>query len=226
MKLVNVRSLAETVDRVNEAFSSDKKLTRLERKRAAEWIAKRQGLKGAYASMFAPTAYDFEKGVRVFTGERITSGAAIGHILGEETSRALILLGIDNALVRNALHRATRGMQARLNASVKRNRGFYCCGTCTAALWRHLTAGGLDHSATRLRNGVTVLKKYRDGHGRWRRFPFYYTLLALTEIDTVVAKAEISYAAQACVRLVSRQNTKDKYGRRRLKLLETVLQYS
>lgn len=226
MKLVDSRSLAGTLDRVNEVLFFGKKLTRQDRKRAAKWIAGRQGLKGAYAHMFAPTAYDFEKGIRVFTGERITSGAAIGHILGEEASRALILLGIDTASVKHAMLRAKKGMQGRLHASVTKNRGFYCCGTCTAALWRHLTVGGLDHARTRLQKGVAVLKRHRDGSGRWRRFPFYYTLLALTEIDSSSAKAEMHYAAKVCERLVNRQNTRDKYGRRRLKLLETVLQYS
>ncbi len=226
MKLVRAKSLAATIDRVNEAFFFHKKLARQERKHAAEMIAERQGLKGAYAHMFAPTAYDFENGIRVFTGERITSGAAIGHILGEEASRALIQLGIDTAAVKHAMLRAKKGMQGRLHASVTKNRGFYCCGACTAALWRHLTVGGLDHAKTRLHKGAAVLKRHRDGLGRWRRFPFYYTLLALTEIDSSAAKAEMHYAAEVCERLVNHQNTRDKYGRRRLKLLETVLQYS
>ena len=125
MNLVDSRSLAGTLDRVNEAFFFDKKLTRQDRKRAAEWIAHRQGLKGAYASMFAPTAYDFRNGIRVFTGERITSGAATGHILGEEASRALVLLDIDTASVRQTMRKAKKGMRERLHASVRKDRGFY-----------------------------------------------------------------------------------------------------
>jgi hypothetical protein len=176
--------------------------------------------------MFAPTAFDFAKGIRLFTGERITSSAAIGHILGEEASRALILLASDTAAVKCAMRKAKKGMQTRLHASVIENRGFYCCGTCTASLWRHLVVKGLDHATTRLRHGMAVLKKSRDGTGRWYRFPFYYTLLALTEIDSPAAKSELSYASEVCARLVNRQNAQDTYGRRRLKLLETVLQYS
>jgi hypothetical protein len=125
MNLVDSRSLAGTLDRVNEAIFFDKKLTKQDRKHVAEWIAGRQGLKGAYASMFAPTAHDFNKGIRVFTGERVTSGAATGHILGEEASRALILLDIDTAAVKHAMRKAKKGMQGRLHASVRKNRGFY-----------------------------------------------------------------------------------------------------
>jgi hypothetical protein len=125
MNLVDSRSLAGTLDRVNEALFFNKKLTRKDRKRAAEWIARRQGLEGAYANMFAPTAYDFKNGIRVFTGERITSGAATGHILGEEASRALILLDIDSAVVKQAMRKAKKGMQGRLHASVRKTRGFY-----------------------------------------------------------------------------------------------------
>lgn len=125
MKLVHTRSLAATIDRVNGIFFFDKKITGQDRRHAAEWIARRQGLKGAYANMFAPTAYDFKNGIRVFTGERVTSGAATGHVLGEEASRALILLDIDTATVRHAMHKAKQGMQGRLHASVRKTRGFY-----------------------------------------------------------------------------------------------------
>jgi hypothetical protein len=168
---------------------------------------------------------DYRRGIRLFTGEKVTSGAAIGHILGEEASRALMIL--DGALpeARVALKKSSKGMIKALMSceTPTRVRGFYCCGTCTAALWRHLAVGGLSKPKQRLAAGLRVLKKYRDGKGKWRRFPFYYTLLALSEIDRKLVADEIHYIAPVCERLVKRYKAKSKIARRRKILLERIL---
>ena len=59
--------------------------------------------------------------------------------------------------------------------------------------------------------------------GRWRRFPFYYTLLALSELDPKLSKTEVLYAAPLCERLLQRHSGRDKYSRRRKALLEKIL---
>jgi len=56
-------------------------------------------------------------GVARIICERITSGAATGHILGEEACRVLFLLGTDVEEAQVALEAATRSMDQRLNAS-------------------------------------------------------------------------------------------------------------
>jgi len=104
-----------------------------------------------------------------------------------------------------------------------RVRGFYCCGTCSASLWRHLAVGGLDKPKKRLNAGLRVLRKYRDGSGKWRRFPFYYTLLALSEIDDKLAVHELEYAAPLCERLLNRYRARTKIATRRRVLLQRVL---
>ncbi|MGD8979740.1 MAG: hypothetical protein PVH23_06690 [candidate division WOR-3 bacterium] len=225
MKLLHVNSLAHTLDAINEAFFMERTLARAEKKNLARWLAGRQGLAGAYRGMFAPTQMDYRRGIRLFTGEKVTSGAAIGHILGEEASRALMIL--DGALpeARVALKKSSKGMIKALMSceTPTRVRGFYCCGTCTAALWRHLAVGGLSKPKQRLAAGLRVLKKYRDGKGKWRRFPFYYTLLALSEIDRKLVADEIHYIAPVCERLVKRYKAKSKIARRRKILLERIL---
>jgi hypothetical protein len=77
--------------------------------------------------MFAPTARDYARGIRLFTGERISSGAATGHILGEEACRALFLMDADVPGARAALVRATRSMDKRLRQSEsgRGQRGFF-----------------------------------------------------------------------------------------------------
>jgi len=225
MKMLHPNSLASTLDAINEVFFMEYALTKPERMKIARWIAGRQGLKGAYRGMFAPTQRDFKRGIRLFTGERVVSGAAIGHILGEESSRALIMLDGSSPIAREALKKSDKGMLRALMSceTPTRVRGFYCCGTCTAALWRHLTVGGLEHSKRRLEVGLKVLKTYRDGAGKWRRFPFYYTLLALSEIDGKLAMDEIRYAAPICERLLKRYKSKHKIAKRRRILLERIL---
>jgi len=224
MALLKRNSLATTIDAINEAFLFDKPIAKADRRAAAEWIAGRQGQPGSYARLPAPTPRDFSDGLRLFTGRRITTRAATGHILGEEACRALILLDVHTKTVDAALRKSTAGMLARLNEHWDERPGRYCCGACTAALWRHLAAGGLDKCPSRLAAGMKVLEAHRDGQGRWRCFPFHYTLLALTEIDTPAARREMRYAAAGCQRILKRKATRDKYDRRRRTVAERVLE--
>lgn len=223
MKVVHSTSLSQTIDAINEAFFYKRSLHKDEREEAAQWIATRQGKSGAYGSMFAPTDRDFREGIKVFTGERITSNAAIGHILGEEACRALILLHVRGKEVDHALQAASHGMLKFLYRTRDKRRGFYCCGACTSALWRHLAVGGLDHAQERLRRGIRVLRMKRDGTGRWKNFPFYYTLLALSEIDLPAALEEMRYSANVCERLLKRLPEDDKTSQRRRSLIEKIL---
>jgi hypothetical protein len=127
MNLIVQRSLAETLDRVSEMLFFERRIPKAEAQRVARWLAGRQGLPDSYAGMFAPTPRDFRVGIRLFTGERISSGAATGHILGEEACRAVILLDAGVPEVSAALARANRSMDARLTASESHQgrRGFF-----------------------------------------------------------------------------------------------------
>lgn len=226
MKIIHSKSLAATLDALNEIFFYRRSLPKSQKAQIAKWIAGRQGLPGSYANMFAPTKYDFKKGIRLFTGECVLSNAAIGHILGEEACRVLILLNVRDADVQVALQRATWGMLRRLAPSeIKgRVRGMYCCGICTGAYWRHLAVGGLKNSKRRLVTGMRVLMKYRDGNGKWRRFPFYYTLLALSEINLPSAIAQMRYAAPVCERYLKHSHRNGKISQRRRALAERILE--
>ncbi|MBD3233429.1 MAG: hypothetical protein GF315_06860 [candidate division Zixibacteria bacterium] len=127
MEFLHTESLAETVDAVNEAFFFGRRIPKKEAGKVADWIVGRLGEKGSYGGMFAPTEADYENPVRVFTGEKVTSGAATGHIIGEEACRALILLNVDSAKAQKALKSATEGMLERIVENEKQNwkRGMY-----------------------------------------------------------------------------------------------------
>jgi len=175
--------------------------------------------------MFAPTDVDLRNGIRVYTGELVRSGAAIGHILGEEACRALILLGVQDNAVREALHRATGGMLRRLRQTedMSKVHGMYCCGICSVAYWRNVMAGGLDRNEERLAAGMVALKARRTDDGRWRRFPFYYTLLALSEMSLKAALNEMQYAAPLLERYVKRRVADSLFSERRHILCDRVL---
>jgi hypothetical protein len=222
MSLVKKESLALTLDGLNEVFFSGRKPSSEKGIEAARFIASRHGLYGSYANMFAPTKKDLDEGIKVFTGERVTSGAATSHILGEEASRILNILKVSDKEVRKALEEATRGIQARLDEHAYKS-GTYCCGICTASLWRHATAGKLRDPGIIFEKGMKSLKAHRLGDGKWRRFPFYYTILALSEIDIPQALAEIKYTAPLLERALRRKASADKYSIRRHMLAERVL---
>ena len=92
------------------------------------------------------------------------------------------------------------------------------------SLWRHLIVGGFVGWEARLRAGVKLLSEHRDGSGKWRRFPFYYTLLALDELKFKPALTEMKYAAPVLERYLKRKHKPDKYNQRRVILAQKILE--
>jgi len=216
--LVHAASLSQTVDATSAALFENRKLSAAERTHVARWLAARQGLAGAYADTFAGFATERKAGILLFTGERITSASA-RHILGEETCRVLRLLRVRDSAVRAALDRASDGMMRCLERAAldprNSNPGTYCCGKCSVGLWRNLLAGGLDRQAERLERGIGHLRTMRSAEGQWRRFPFWYTVLALSEIDLPEASKELKYAAPLLERAAQRAPAATVYSHRR-----------
>ena len=227
--LINKTSLSRTVDAVNAAIFDGRAFPATERAQAARWIAARQGLPGAYGDTFAGFPSERANGIVLFTGER-TANASARHILGEESSRALRLLGVRESGVTRALEAADAGMMRCLARAAgdprKRNPGLYCCGKCTVGFWRNLLSGGLDRREERLRRGALHLRSVRDGEHGWHTFPFWYTVLALSEMDSVESKAELNYAARALERAATRATSSSVYGRRRQELAARTLDSS
>jgi hypothetical protein len=217
-RLIHKNSLSETVDAVNEAFFFGLMIPSKERRDVARWIAARQGLPGAYGELFAGFDAERTTGIRLFTGERITSASA-RHILGEESCRALLLLDSKDPQATAALTRATNWLARRLEQaaqySPRNNAGTFCCGKCTVGLWRNILAGGLDRPGDRLGLGLPTLRAMRNGSGEWRAFPFWYTVLALTDMDRPDARKELRYAATRIEAEAKRPPGSTAYARRR-----------
>ena len=224
--LIRPNSLSQTIDAANAALFAGETLTVETRAGLGRWIASRQGLPGSYADMFAGFPSERSDGIVTFTGERITSASA-RHILGEEASRLLRLLAPRDATTIAALERANRGMQQRIDAAAldsrRENPGLFCCGKCSVGFWRNLLSGGLDRREERLQQGVAHLRAVRDGENGWRKFPFWYTVLSLGDIDLPSARAEIKYAAPALERIAKRAPSSSEYSKRRHTLAARVL---
>jgi hypothetical protein len=224
--LIYRASLSQTVDAVNAAHFEGRALAAAERGQVARWIAARQGLPGAYGGTFAGFPSERSRGIVLFTGERIASASA-RHILGEEASRTLRLLRVRDRRIAYALEAADEGMMrclARAAEDPRRpNPGLFCCGKCSVGLWRNLLAGGLNRREERLRRGVLHLRSVRDGEHGWRRFPFWYTVLALSEMDSSDAKTELKHAATALERAASRAVASAVHARRRQELAARTL---
>jgi len=224
--LINRTSLSQTVDAISAAHFDGRTLPAAERGQAARWIAGRRGLAGAYGDTFAGFPSERSRGIVLFTGERIASASA-RHILGEEASRALRQLRVRDSAVTSALKGADEGLMRCLTRAAedprKRNPGLYCCGKCSVGLWRNLLAGGLDRREERLRRGASHLRSVRDGEHGWRRVPFWYTVLALSELDTAEARAELKHAAPVLELTASRAVPSEAYARRRHELAVRTL---
>jgi hypothetical protein len=197
------------------------------------WIAERQGQRHSYCGLFAPTDADMAGPVTLFTGEKLTTRAGRIHVLGQEAYRALLLLNSSDKAVAQAVQSACGKMQARLDdarrAACDEHRGRYgeyCCGTCSVSVWRSLLAGAypaLDAERW-LAAGIKSLRANRTDKGDWRRYPLWYTLLALAEMSHLPgAKQEIQYVASRATKSATR-SLAEPYATRRREILQRVLQ--
>lgn len=69
-----------------------------------------------------------------------------------------------------------------------------------------------------------MLAASRADNGRWGRFPFFYTLLALTEIDIPTARLELRWAAPAVERSLKALRRAGHYTQRRRAVLKRALE--
>jgi hypothetical protein len=210
-------SLAATLDAINETLFDDRSLSKTQMEEAAKWIVGRQHKSGKYAGMFAPTELDYEAGVKLFTGEKLKTKLATQNVLTAQAAWALALL---DAGVQAALDRANRWL-FRQCFSHSCTTGE--CAHSAVSLMRYLAVARLADSERRLAAHIEVLSRQRDGKGRWKRFPFYYTLLTLAEINLPSAVEELHYAVPACERVLRRSSQDDKFSRRRRAIAQRAL---
>lgn len=226
--LLNKTSLAQTLDNVNEAIFYGEVISKKEANELVKWISSREATEFSYAGSFGVTAKDMKGKVYTFTGEPLTSPASMRHIMAEEASRVLLqlskLTGKKVPALKSANERLLKNI--KYSETVGKRAGTYCCGACSVGLWRHVNAGGFTSIAKKIPHGVSGLRSFRDGKGSWGRFPFYYTLLALSEMKSPEAKSEIKYAMPVIQSRLNRMKKSGKYAQRRYDLLLKLVNQS
>ena len=224
MKILNTDSLILTVDHFNEAvFREDD--WRDEADSIVAWVSEQLG--GGYWGSFAMTESDWERPFHLFTGEKITTRAGRSHVLAQETNRMLEIIEkeLGSSIEAKAISEARLAERIFENEqSVALSTGDYCCGTCSVSLWRCLQAGGYPQYAKALENGMHTLTGFREEKGGWRRYPFYYTLLCLSEVTNEDAVSEIRHQLPTILRRKKMLRSKDdQFSKRRYALLDKIV---
>jgi hypothetical protein len=223
--MLNTQSLGATINAVNEAALFSARISEPMAKQISEFIAGRQGLPHSYWGLFSPLDNEVKKPYPLFTGETIRSDASARHILGEESLRILKVLGDRSPSVQQAIERAQENFGQKLMINKERGdgMGMYCCGNCTVAYWRALTTHWIADAEARLEMGMQDLKYARQA-GKWRRFPFYYTVLCLTELERDIAREEIRYIQPACERSLKFLRANDAHHHQKSAILTKILE--
>jgi hypothetical protein len=204
-KILVSDSLQETLWRLEEVRKGFRKKSDMHVKEALEWVLSRQGLEGSYCNLFLPTSPDLAQGAHLPTGERIKTNAATRHILGEEALRTLIVWNLESS---KPVKEATKGFNQIIERGGK--NGSYCCYNCTIAFLRTLAVTKINARDKILEKGLDKIKKAQSSDGRWRGFPFYYTLLFLSELDSLEAKNELKHAKKSAERLLKHYSGSDR----------------
>jgi len=212
-------SLQETLWRLEEVRQGFRDKSDVHVREALQWVLSRQGLKGSYSNLFMPTSEDLTQGVRLLTGEWHPSRNALTrHVLGEEALRTVILWNLKSS---PAVTDALKGFDRILGRGGKSGR--YCCYTCTMAFLRTLAVVKPAEWEGILEKGLKRMKEARTSNGRWHGYPFYYTLLTLSEIDMPSARAELKHASKTAERLLKRHVCSDRTSLFRRLGLEATL---
>lgn len=93
------------------------------------------------------------------------------------------------------------------------------------ALWRHLAAAPFRGRDRILRAGIAQLRQDRSDNGRWTGWPFYYTLLVLSEMPSGIARDELIHAVPSCRRSIWQLRSGPRAKRRRDLLMRVLAQY-
>jgi hypothetical protein len=213
-------NLNATIESASENFLCKRPMNKVQSDEITSLLLGRQVQSGTNAAFFLPFASEKETQPRLFTGERLHTDFAYRHIRLIEAARLLVLLGSENPSVEHSITRA----EHRMAASCYSN--FCAKGECKAisiAYMRYLGCSINKDNDTKLSLFLTNLGGFRDGKGRWRGFPFFYTLLMLTELDASTAGQELQYAAPACERLVNHMDAIDHFSKRRQLIISQVL---
>jgi hypothetical protein len=213
-------SLTATIESASERILQQQPVNKAQSEEITSLLVGRQVLSGKNAAFFLPFASERDTKPRLFTGEPLHTDFAYRHIQLIEAARLLVLLGIEHVAVQHSISRAEQCMSASCYSK------FCAKGECKAisiAYMRYLACFTNEDADSKLLHFLMNLGSFRDGKGRWRGFPFFYTLLMLTELDDAVASQELEYAAPACAKWLDQIDAPNHFSNRRQLIISNVL---
>jgi len=163
---------------------------------------------------------DLVKKNHLITGEKLSTKLAVKNISTIQKARLLSSLSAPNATDKSNLQKLDEWIKKQCFAE------FCGVGECRHSSMAYLRYLGTLNDEIAVSTGETFIQRLsesRDGGGRWKGFPFYYTLLVLSEIPSQDARTELQYAVPACQRAMKRISRKNPYSKIRHDVLSDVL---
>lgn len=231
-------SLAEVTDSVNQAHFFGEKIGKREAGQAIDWLtscyrqdlpksileSKRPNPKwAAMPKSFALTEEDRASKLKAFTGEPVQN-ASMRAIYSRETARALLILSKLTGRDVPEAETHSHGVGAFAGLLKDQGKPLFCCGPCTASVLRLLSTDGMGDCSEASDHFIDSLKAHRNDKGEWRRFPFFFTLLALIGTEGSKASEEIEFVLPAAEKKMQRLKPKDDVSNRRIAVLERAFE--
>jgi hypothetical protein len=183
------------------------------------WLLELQVRAGRSAGLFQPTAADYEER-RLVTGERLKTKLATIHVLSQEAARVLHILGGGSPTVAAAVRLASARLSGTCYALQRCTIGE--CAASFIGYVRFLKAVLGESATPDITWRLKTLAEHREGSGRWGRFPPYYTVLVLSEIDLPTAHDELTYAKALWAPGARMAPVEEPYAERRSRLLAAL----
>jgi hypothetical protein len=203
--------LAQSINAISRALIEGKIYSENEKAEIAAFIFDHKNPVDGFT--FYPTDAERIKGIQLVTGEKAKTQLLANNALELEALRILSILTPRDSRLLQLHEKADQRLQKLC---------FYdicITGECAAAsiiFLRYLTTLTQNDHSEKIHCGLSSLKQMRDGSGRWRKFPFFYTLLWLTELTWPEAIHELAYALPAYQPLIKRyKNVNDETDRLR-----------
>ncbi|MGD9676317.1 MAG: hypothetical protein AB7V19_06500 [Candidatus Bipolaricaulia bacterium] len=218
MKPVN--GLAQVLGRA-DAVARRGSVAVAERAAVVTSLLDRQVSAGRKAGLFELSPRDWEEGPRLWTGELIRTKLAAEHVFSQEAGRLLHRLAGADPTVRQSVSRTAARLAGTCYAVQHCTIGE--CATSFIGYVRFLTSVCGDEARGDVAWRLQTLLQHRSPNGRWKHFPFYYTVLVLSELPPPAGEGELAHASEACARALRRPSIGEPYATRRTRLLRHVL---
>jgi hypothetical protein len=221
-RILDEASLATTLRNLEGARLQGMRASARAVQEALDWIVSRHAGEGAARStLFAPTEVDLRDAAALPTAEYCFGGGHSAYVVAFEAARALVLWGRTEDW---PAEETFAGIRAKWRQHAPRI-GYYCCPPCSVGRWRALAAGRPVGWEKAIADGLRRLAEtplLEDGQWGGKalaRYPFCYTLLALSELPTEGAEGErrrVRPAAEATLLALAGDDVATRLRRRAL----------